>query len=330
MSENENIWVFAEQTDGRLAGVVPELLAKARELGKKTGGSVMAVLLGDDIEKIPSELFSYGAEGVIEVESPNLKDYRPVPYALTLRTLVEKRHPSILLFGATTVGRDLAPRLQAKLLTGLTADCLDLGVDENGILIQTKPSYGDNIMCQIICPNTKPQMATVRPKVFSPMERIEDAAGPVVREEINLPDDESYQVIGRSTADIRETSIADAKRLVCIGRGACAEETVETARQLAGELCAALGVTRPLTDSGQFTHDDQVGQSGTTVKPKLIINFGISGAVQYTVGMQNSELIISVNKNEDAPIFGISHYGYVGDAAEFMTELTGALKGYKK
>jgi electron transfer flavoprotein alpha subunit len=330
MSENENIWVFAEQTEGRLAGVTYELLAKARELGKKTGGSVMAVLLGDDLAKNSSELFAYGAEGVIEAESPKLAQYKPVTYAQTLHALVVKHRPSILLFGATTLGRDLAPRLQAKLLTGLTADCLDLDVDENGILVQTKPSYGDNIMCQIVCPDTKPQMATVRPKVFSPADRIENAAGPVTKEEIDVPDDESYQVIGRSAANVCETSVADADKLVCIGRGACAEETVETARRLAGELCAALGVTRPLTDSGQFTHDDQVGQSGTTVKPKLIINFGISGAVQYAVGMQNSELIISVNKNEDAPIFGISHYGYVGDAAEFMTELLEALKDYKK
>ena len=330
MSENNNIWVFAEQTDGLLAGVVPELLAKARELGRKTGGSVMAVLLGDDLGGIASELFAYGAEGVVEVKSPKLRDYKPVPYALTLQALAEKHRPSVILFGATTLGRDLAPRLQAKLLTGLTADCLDLDVDENGILVQTKPSYGDNIMCQIVCPDTKPQMATVRPRVFSPMDRMENAAGQVIEEDIDVPDDESYQVIGRSTANVCETSVADADKLVCLGRGACAEETVETARRLAGELCAALGVTRPLTDSGQFTHDDQVGQSGTTVKPKFIINFGISGAVQYTVGMQNSELIVSVNKNEDAPIFGVSHYGYVGDAAEFMTAFLEALKDHKK
>jgi electron transfer flavoprotein alpha subunit len=329
MSEN-NIWVFAEQSGGRLAGAALELLAKARELGQKTGGSVMAILLGDDLGEIPSELLAYGADAVIAAESPRLRDYKPIPYAQTLQSLVEKHRPSILLFGATTLGRDLAPRLQAKLLTGLTADCLDLDVDENGILIQTKPSYGDNIMCQIICPDTRPQMATVRPKVFSPMERIENTKGTVIKEEIDVPEDESYQVVGRSEANVCETSVSDADRLVCIGRGACSEETVETARNLAGELCAALGVTRPLTDSGQFTHDDQVGQSGTTVKPKFIINFGISGAVQYTVGMQNSELIVSVNKNEDAPIFGVSHYGYVGDAAEFMMALLEALKDRKK
>ncbi|MDR3355339.1 MAG: electron transfer flavoprotein subunit alpha/FixB family protein [Synergistaceae bacterium] len=330
MNDNRNIWVFAEQSDGRLAGVVAELLAKARELGRKTGGSVTAILLGDDLGEISSELLACGAEGVIEVESPRLRDYKPVPYASALQALVEKHRPAVLLFGATTLGRDLAPRLQAKLLTGLTADCLDLDADENGLLVQTKPSYGDNIMCQIICPDTRPQMATVRPKVFSPAGRIENPTGQVIKEDIDVPDDENYQVVGRSTANVCETSVADADKIVCIGRGACGEGTVETARDLAGELCAALGVTRPLTDSGQFTHDDQIGQSGTTVKPKLIINFGVSGAVQYTVGMQNSELIVSVNKNEDAPIFGLSHYGYVGDAAEFMTAFLEALKNYRK
>jgi electron transfer flavoprotein alpha subunit len=330
MNDNDNIWVFAEQSGGRLAGVTLELLAKARELERKTGGSVAAVLLGDDLGEIASELLAYGADAVIEAASPNLRDYKPVPYARALQSLVEKHSPSILLFGATTLGRDLAPRLQAKLLTGLTADCLDLDMDENGLLVQTKPSYGDNVMCQIVCPDTRPQMATVRPKVFSPMERIENPSGQVIREEINVPDDEHYQVIGRSAANICETSVADADRLVCLGRGACGEGAVEAARALAGELCAAIGVTRPLTDSGQFTHDDQIGQSGTTVKPKLIINFGISGAVQYTVGMQNSELIVSVNKNEDAPIFGVSHYGYAGDAAEFMTAFLEALKRHKK
>ena len=327
--EYKNIWVFAEQNEKNLAGVSLELLAKAKDLSIKEGNKVVAVLLGYDVEELANQLLEHGAEQVIKVEAPSLKEYKPVPYSSVLFNLVNKYKPSIFLFGATILGRDLAPRLQAKLLTGLTSDCLDLDIDENGVLVQIKPSYGDNIMCRIICPDARPQMATVRPKIFTPLEKKPNPEGQIISETIEVPDDDKYIVIGRTEPESSSGGVAEAERLICIGRGACSEESIRIAKELAHELDAKLGVSRPLTDSGQFTHDSQVGQSGITVKPKCILNFGISGAVQYTVGMQNSALIISINKNEDATIFGISHYGYVGDATELATALLNAVRMYK-
>jgi len=325
MSDYQNIWVYAETADNGPAPVVYELLAKGRELADKTGEKLAAVLLGHKTGDSAQELLAYGADQVIRLESENLADYKPVPYAAAMKELVDKHKPSMLLFGATAEGRDLAPRLQAKLLTGLTADCLDLSVDEAGLLVQIKPSYGDNIMCTITCPSARPQMATVRPKVFSPLEKAE-AKGEVIDEKIEVKADERYEVLGRQPLPSAGPDIGAADILVALGRGAAGEGAVKAAQELAELLRGAVAVTRPLTDDGQFSHDLLIGQSGLTVKPKCILNFGISGAIQYVVGMQNSGLIISVNKMEDAPIFGVSHYGVVSDAEETIKAIVEAIK----
>ena len=326
MSDSKNIWVYAECVGGAPAAVVLELLAKAQELKAKTGDAVVAVLLGGQTGKVANDLLAYGADQVIRVEAANLAPYKPVPYAEALCELVREYKPSIFLFGATSQGRDLAPRLQGKLLTGLTSDCLGLDIDDKGILVQTKPSYGDNIMCTILCPDARPQMATVRPKVFSPLAPKADAKGEIIDKKLAVKADDRYEVVGSAPLAASTIDISASDFIISLGRGAKTEAAIATARQIADFLHGAVAVTRPLTDDGTFSHDSLIGQSGFTVKPKCIVNFGISGAVQYTVGMQESGLIVAVNKSKDAPIFGLSHIGVVADAEEVLKALLEELR----
>ncbi len=318
---DKNIWVYAELGDGGPAAVVYELLAKARELAAKTGDSVVAALLGNRTGASAEELLAHGARQVLRVESENLADYHPAGYALVLEHLVRKHRPAVFLFGATAQGRDLAPRLQAKLLTGLTADCLDLDLDDNGLLVQIKPSYGDHIMCAITCPEARPQMATVRPRVFSPLARAVEVRGQIIDEPIEVPVDDSYQVLGRAPLAAAEADLSAAEVIVAIGRGAATSGAVAGARRLARALRGALAVTRPLTDDGRFSPGLLIGQSGQTVKPKCLLNFGISGAIQYVAAIREPGLVISVNRDGEAPIFHYSHYGVVADAEETIQAL---------
>lgn len=326
MADCKDIWVFAERSGGNVAPVTLELLAKARDLKQKTGDKAVAVLLGCDTGDCARILLTHGADKVLRVEAAALKDYKPIPFAAALAGLVEKHRPSILLFGATAQGRDLAPRLQSRLLTGLTADCLDLDIDAQGLLVQTKPSYGDNIMCTITCPTARPQMATVRPRVFSPLAAQSETKGEIVDERADVADDPGYEVLDTASIAVQGEDICGAEVIVALGRGADSEGAIAAARDLAAALNGVIAVTRPLTDDGVFQHDCQIGQSGQTVKPKCILNFGISGAIQYTVGMQNADLIVSVDTNRDAPIFGFSHLGYVGDAEETIKAITAEVR----
>ena len=330
MDSYKNIWVYAELAGGKPASVVFELLGKADELKRKSGQAVAAVLAGHETGDAAGQLLAHGADMVIRLDAPVFRQYKPRVYAEALCVLVRKHKPSIILFGATAQGRDLAPRLQAKLLTGLTADCLDLDVDTSGLLIQTKPSYGGNVLCSIECPQARPQMATVRPRVFSPLlvagvsgvaESPTIAGNAIIDETSGVADDADYEVLRSSPIAACGDDIAAADIILALGRGAGGEEAVAEARKLAEELNAAIAVTRPLTEDGLFGTDCQIGQSGRTVKPKCILNFGISGAIQYTVGMRHANLIISVDRNSEAPIFSASHVGYVGDARELMQAL---------
>lgn len=318
MPADNTIWVYAELSCKAPALVALELLAKARELQKKAGGKVVAVLLGHATGAAAETLLAFGADTVIRAESENLRDYKPVPYAETMAALIRKHAPSIVLFGATAQGRDLAPRLQAKLRTGLTADCLDLDIDADGLLAQIKPSYGDNVMCTITCPEARPQMATVRPRIFTPREKAVEVRGTVLDEAVDVAPDPDYEIVATAPSAACGLDIGEADVIVALGRGAGSDEAVAAAQELAGALNGVLAVTRPLTEDGRFPHDCQIGQSGRTVKPKCILNFGISGALQYTAGMRDAGLIISVDKSKDAPIFASSHAGYVGDALEMI------------
>jgi electron transfer flavoprotein alpha subunit len=329
IAEYKGIWVYAEQTDGALSSVPLELLSKAVELKEKTKEEITAVLLGSNIKTLAQKLLNQGADNVIIVDSPNLKEYKTCSYAAVIYHLAQKYKPSIFLIGATSLGKDLAPRIMAKLQTGLTADCLDLSIDEDGNLVQTKPSYGGNIMCKILMPSHRPQMTTLRPKVFSPLEEKENPNGKIIVEEINVQEEPDYEILETIKKETGGLTVEDAQIIVTAGRGVQCKENIAIVQQLADAIGGKLGATRPLVDNEWIEPYDQIGQSGKTVKPKLIINVGVSGSVQYVVGMQNSEYIVSINKNEDADIFKISQCGLVGDFAEIVPAIIEELKNYK-
>lgn len=320
-TETNGIWIFAELQQNKLANVSLELLGKAKEFTQKQGSKLTALLLGNEVKDLAQELIYYGADRVIMLDSPVLAEYKTRTYAQAIAGLAKDEKPSIMLFGATSLGRDLAPRVMAKLETGLTADCLDLDLDENGVLVQTKPSYGGNIMCKIVCPENRPQMATVRPKVFSVPMRDEKRTGEIVCPNIAIEDDIYMSFVSRIQAEIEGPNIEEAEIIVAGGRGLETEENFKLIEELARVLGGCIGVSRPLVDAGWAPHYLQIGQSGKTVKPKLIITVGISGAVQFSVGMQKADCIVAINKDPDAPIFSIANYGIVGKTEDVLPVL---------
>lgn len=313
--EYEDIWVFAEQEDGVLSGTTFELLAKAHDLKAKLGGgdAVVAVLLGSGVAGLAPTLFAYGAEKVIVAENDALAQYSARPYEKALVQLCEKRKPSIFLFAASVQGRDVAPRVMCSLRTGLTADAIDLDVDEEGTFVQTTPNFGGNILSHIAIPEKRPQMVTVHPRVFEPFEPKEGATGELITETVDVEPDADYVVVESTKKVYDGKPIDECEVLVAGGRGIKSEEDLEQLRRLAGLLGGELACSRPLCDNGWMPHEEQIGQSGTTVKPKFILNVAISGSVQYLAGMQNAGCIMSINHTASAPIYDVSHYGAVVD-----------------
>ena len=311
----KDIWVFAEQEDGVLSGTTFELLAKAHDLKAKLGGgdAVVAVLLGSGVAGLAPTLFAYGAEKVIVAENDALAQYSARPYEKALVQLCEKRKPSIFLFAASVRGRDVAPRVMCSLRTGLTADAIDLDVDEEGTFVQTTPNFGGNILSHIAIPEKRPQMVTVHPRVFEPFEPKEDATGELITETVDVEPDADYVVVESTKKVYDGKPIDECEVLVAGGRGIKSEEDLEQLRRLAGLLGGELACSRPLCDNGWMPHEEQIGQSGTTVKPKFILNVAISGSVQYLAGMQNAGCIMSINHTASAPIYDVSHYGAVVD-----------------
>ena len=293
----KDIWVFAEQEDGVLSGTTFELLAKAHDLKAKLGGTdaVVAVLLGSGVAGLAPTLFAYGAEKVIVAENDALAQYSARPYEKALVQLCEKRKPSIFLFAASVQGRDVAPRVMCSLRTGLTADAIDLDVDEEGTFVQTTPNFGGNILSHIAIPEKRPQMVTVHPRVFEPFEPKEGATGELITETVDVEPDSDYVVVESTKKVYDGKPIDECDVLVAGGRG------IKSA------------CSRPLCDCGWMPHEEQIGQSGTTVKPKFILNVAISGSVQYLAGMQNAGCIMSINHTASAPIYDVSHYGAVID-----------------
>lgn len=325
--EYKGIWVFAEQEKGSLSGTTFELLAKSLDLKAKLGGKdeVVAVLLGKDVSGLTGTLFSYGAEKVIVVDNKNLETYSARPYAKVLTALSEKYKPSIFLFPASALGRDVAPRVMCNLRTGLTADAIDLDVDEDGVFVQTTPNYGGSILSHIVILEKRPQMVTVHPKVFAPIEPKEGASGEVVTETMDVEPDDSYALLETVVKKSEGRPIGDADVIVAGGRGVTKEDLPmleELAKLLGGELACS----RPLSDCGFLPHEKQIGQSGTTIKPKVIINCAISGSVQYLAGMQNSDCIISINHTSGAPIYDVSNYGAVTDYAKLVPAVIAEIK----
>lgn len=311
----KDIWVFAEQEDGVLSGTTFELLAKAHDLKAKLGGgdAVVAVLLGSGVAGLAPTLFAYGAEKVIVAENDALAQYSARPYEKALVQLCEKRKPSIFLFAASVQGRDVAPRIMCSLRTGLTADAIDLDVDEEGTFVQTTPNFGGNILSHIAIPEKRPQMVTVHPRVFEPFEPKEGATGELITETVDVEPDADYVVVESTKKVYDGKPIDECEVLVAGGRGIKSEEDLEQLRRLAGLLGGELACSRPLCDNGWMPHEEQIGQSGTTVKPKFILNVAISGSVQYLAGMQNAGCIMSINHTASAPIYDVSHYGAVVD-----------------
>ena len=323
------IWVFAEQQNGKLNDTVLEILAKAQELKAHTGEDISAVLLGKDVRPLAETLFAYGADKVILAEHDALASYSARPYEAAMTQLAEKHKPSIILYGATSLGRDLAPRLMVSLKTGLTADAIDLGFDQDDVFYQTTPAYGGSILAHIVILEARPQMATVRPMMFEPIQPRAGASGEIVAETVSVEPDADYEVLETAPKQDTGDAIEGAQVIVAGGRGIKEETDLETLRELASLLDGKLAASRPLVDNGWLNHDKQIGQSGATVKHRYIFNIAISGSVQYQVGMQNADCIISVNHTKGAPIFDISHYGAVADYRSVIPALVEEIKRRK-
>ena len=315
----KNIWVFCEQRDGEIQNVALELIGVARELAEKTGEKVCAALLGHNITDKAKDLVAHGADEVHVVDDVNLAQFVTEQYAQAITEISRKYEPSVILFGATSIGRDLAPRLSARLKTGLTADCTKLEMDEEGNLFMTRPAFGGNLFATIICPDHRPQMSTVRPGVMKKLERDDAREGEIVVEKVSFDESKfAVSVVEEVKAIQCATNIEDAKLLVSCGRGV---KNIDPAYKLAEKLGGAVAASRALVDAGVIDHCSQVGQTGKTVRPQAYLAFGISGAIQHLAGMEESEYIVAVNTDKNAPIFKVANLGIVADAAAVMKNI---------
>jgi len=322
LSAYKGVWVFAEQKDGEIAGVVLELLGEGRKLADRLGEKLSAVLLGDGMEAAARKLISYGADNVYVVDHPSLKKFNDESYADIFTQLVNRYKPEIVLMGATTYGRSLGPRVASRLNTGLTADCTKLEIDtEKRLLLQTRPAFGGNLMATIICPNHRPQMSTVRPKVMKAAEPDPSRIGGIIRPDVNIPGDVRVKVIETVSTLCEKVSLAEADIVVSGGRGLGDPKNFALVEELADVLGAAVGASRAVVDAGWVDYSHQVGQTGKTVGPRIYFACGISGAVQHLAGMSSSDTIIAINKDPDAPIFKVATFGITGDVVEVLKAL---------
>lgn len=307
------IWVLAELTSAGFHPMVGELLTKAQELKAHSGEMVTAILLGENIRSHCQELIALGADQVIACENPNLRQYKARTYQQALTALNDKYHPSIILYGATEQGCDLAPRMMVALETGLTADAVELGYDEDGDFYQVTPGYGGKLFARIVIPEKRPQMATVHAGICESATPDLERKGFIIMEELDILPDLAYEVLSVEEKPSRERSLQDADVIISGGRGIQTEKDIELLKELAVLLNGQVAGSRPLIDKGLLPHEVQIGQSGKTVRPKLILNIAISGSVQYRVGMQKSDCIVCVNQARKEPIFELSNYGVVED-----------------
>lgn len=341
LEEYKGVYVFAQQVDNEISGIAFELLGKGKELAKDLDTDVTAVLIGSGVKGLADQLAEYGADKVIVVDDPELKDYRTEPYAHALASVINKYKPDIMLVGATAIGRDLGPTVSARVATGLTADCTVLEIGDFPLvpvpgkeaeqkhkqLLMTRPAFGGNTIATIACPNNRPQMATVRPGVMQKIEPIKGAKAVV--EEFNpgfTPNNKYVEIkeVVKAVSDV--VDIMDAKVLVSGGRGVGSAENFKILEELAEVLGGTVSCSRAVVDSGWKPKDLQVGQTGKTVRPNIYFAIGISGAIQHVAGMEESDIIVAINKDEDAPIFDVADYGVVGDLNKIVPALTAALK----
>ena len=341
LEEYKGVFVFAQQVDNVLDGVAFELLGKGKDLAKDLGTDVTAVLIGSNVKGLADQLAEYGADRVIVVDDPELKDYRTEPYAHALASVINEYKPEIMLVGATAIGRDLGPTVSARVKTGLTADCTSLEIgnfplvaapgkeaeQKHNQLLMTRPAFGGNTIATIACPDNRPQMATVRPGVMQKIEPKAGAKADVVEFNPGFTPNNRYVEILNIVKAVKNTAnIMEAKILVSGGRGVGSKENFKLLEDLAEVLGGTVSCSRAVVENGWLPVDLQVGQTGKTVRPQIYFAIGISGAIQHVAGMEDSDLIIAINKDEDAPIFDVADYGLVGDLNKIVPALTAALK----
>ena len=349
LGDYKHVWVYAEQRDGKLMNVALELIGEGRRLAKEISDDteVCAVLIGDeaDIAPLADECFKYGAEKVYQIAHPLLQHYTTDGYTKALKQAIDEYKPEIVLYGATHIGRDFAPRIAARCNTGLTADCTRLDVkvksyidyakanttldtstldpeDPSTGIKQTRPAFGGNLMATIICPRTRPQMSTVRPGVMQKREPVEGATGEIVKVNPDLAESDIHIQIKDVVKSAKElVSLTDADIICSGGRGLGDPSGFELIKKFADKVGGVVGSSRAAVDAGWIDHSHQVGQTGTTVKPKIYFACGISGAIQHLAGMQTSEIIVAINKDPDAPIFEVADFGIVGDLYKVIPEI---------
>ena len=328
LSAYKGVWVFAEQREGKVMPTVFELLGVGKKLAADLGVELSALLLCDEEGDMPKELAAYGADKVILAKSPLLKDYTTDAYTKVITDVINDKKPEIFLIGATNIGRDLGPRLAGRLYTGLTADCTGLAIDpETRGILQTRPAFGGNIMATIVTPKHRPQMSTVRPGVMKKGEP--DYTREAVIEKANFAlaeDDIHTKVVEFVKAAKQAVNLVEADIIVSGGRGLGGPEGFKLIEEFANALGGVVGSSRAAVDAGWISQDHQVGQTGKTVRPKLYIACGISGAIQHLAGMQNSGCIVAINKNPDAPIFKVADFGIAGDLYKVIPMILEELK----
>ena len=341
LEEYKGVFVFAQQVDNVLDGVAFELLGKGKDLAKDLNTEVTAVLIGSGVKGLADQLAEYGADRVIVVDDPELKEYRTEPYAHALASVINEYKPEIMLVGATAIGRDLGPTVSARVATGLTADCTKLEIGDFPInavpgkedeqkhnqLLMTRPAFGGNTIATIACPDNRPQMATVRPGVMQKLPKEAGRKAEVIEYAAPIEKNDRFvEILNVVKAVGNVENIMDAKVLVSGGRGVGSKENFQMLQDLADVFGGMVSCSRAVVENGWLAQDYQVGQTGKTVRPQIYFAIGISGAIQHVAGMEESDLIIAINKDEDAPIFDVADYGIVGDLNKIVPQLTAALK----
>ena len=342
MEQYKGVFIYAQQVDGEISPIAFELLGKAKDLAADLDTDVTAVLLGSKIKGLADQLAEYGADRVIVVDDPVLEVYRTEPYAQVLTAVINEYKPEIMLVGATAIGRDLGPRVSARVGTGLTADCTKLEIGDfplnplpgkeqkHNQLLMTRPAFGGNTIATIACPDNRPQMATVRPGVMQKIDPVKGAKTEVVEFNPELKENNCYVEILDIVKEVAEVAdIQQAKILVSGGRGVGSKENFKILQDLADALGGTVSCSRAVVDNGWMPKDLQVGQTGKTVRPNVYFAIGISGAIQHTAGMEESDIIIAINKDESAPIFDVADYGIVGDLNKIVPLITEAVKARK-
>lgn len=341
LEEYKGVYIYAQQVDNEISSIAYELLGKGKELAADLGTDVTAVLLGSNVKGLCDKLAEYGADKVIVVDDPALETYRTEPYAHALASVINEYKPEIMLVGATAIGRDLGPTVSARVATGLTADCTVLEIGDfplvatpgkedeqkHNQLLMTRPAFGGNTIATIACPDNRPQMATVRPGVMQKIDPIPGAKAEIIEYNPGFTPNDRYVEIQEVVKAVGQVqNIMDAKILVSGGRGVGSAENFKMLDDLAAALGGMVSCSRAVVENGWKAQDYQVGQTGKTVRPNVYFAIGISGAIQHVAGMEESDIIVAINKDADAPIFDVADYGIVGDLNKIVPALTEAIK----